>query len=194
MDPFVFDMRCTRDSALVENLEDYPEELDARLAEELKAHPSDWIEAIIDEIYSDNLIAIDIDRALFIDLLKVYCEVIRLCFESDINPEELAHPYHTDIINSLVAVLHSRRDEIQKQPEKYKTMPRTHRIEAVKLLLTHTGVAKNIDRTQIAAFVESVTGGNISVKPKDTEAYKTHSKEAEKRAKELLQRIGIEIK
>ena len=199
MDPFVGNMRYIRDSALVENLEDIPEESNdypedwESLAEELKAHPSDWTEAIIDEIFDDNLIVLDINRALFIDLLKVYCEVIRLCVESDMTPEEVAHPYHRDITNDLhkSLCLHNPKHE---QPEKYRTMPRTHRIEAVKLLLTHTGVSKNIDRTLIAAFVEAVTGGNISVKPKDTESYKTHSKEAEKSAKELLQRIGIEIK
>lgn len=120
-------------------------------------------------------------------------ELMEMCRNFGIQFSDVSN----DDLDDLLSNIHIQSIDlftIRKQPEKYQTIPRTHRIEAVKLLLKHMGIVKEIDRTQIAYFVEAVTGGNINVKPKNTESYKSHSKEAEASAKELLKGIGIEIK
>lgn len=120
-------------------------------------------------------------------------ELMEMCRNFGIQFSDVSNDDLEDLLSNI-HIQHIDLFTIRKQPEQYRTMPRTHRIEAVKLLLQHTGVAKNLDRTQIASFVEAVTGGNIGVKPKNTESYKTHSKDAEKSAKELLRTLGIEVK
>lgn len=64
--------------------------------------------------------------------------------------------------------------------KKYKTLPRTHRIAAVKELIRKSGLCRNVDDTKISAFVEAVTGGNVEAKPQDTVSYKVPTKEAQK--------------
>lgn len=76
--------------------------------------------------------------------------------------------------------------------KKYKTLPRTHRIAAVKELIRKSGLCRNVDDTKISAFVEAVTGGNVEAKPQDTVSYKVPTKEAQKIAIEWLKKIGIE--
>lgn len=76
--------------------------------------------------------------------------------------------------------------------KKYKTLPRTHRIAAVKELIRKSGLCRNVDDTKISAFVEAVTGGNIEAKAKNTQSYKTPTKDAQNAADELLKKIGIE--
>lgn len=76
--------------------------------------------------------------------------------------------------------------------KKYKTLPRTHRIAAVKELIRKSGLCRSVDDTRISAFVEAVTGGNIEARPQDTVSYKTPTKEAQKNATEWLKKIGIE--
>ncbi|WP_418975967.1 hypothetical protein [Alistipes putredinis] len=68
----------------------------------------------------------------------------------------------------------------------------TYRRAAVLMLIQKTGICKDVDRTQIAAFVEAVTGGNINVKPQDSVSYKTPTKKAEMEAAVWLKRINIE--
>lgn len=76
--------------------------------------------------------------------------------------------------------------------KKYKTLPRTHRIAAIKELIRKSGLCRNIDDTKISAFVEAVTGGNIEAQAKNTQSYKTPTKEAQNAAAEWLRKIGIE--
>lgn len=76
--------------------------------------------------------------------------------------------------------------------KKYKTLPRTHRIAAVKELIRKSGLCRNVDDTKISAFVEAVTGGNVEAKPQYTVSYKVPTKEAQKIAIEWLKKIGIE--
>lgn len=184
-DEFILRLRFTK--------EDY----EADYGKDYKEAPGEWVDYIGEEIYCDNIITHDIHNALFVDMLKFYCEVILLCFESKLDPVGLSPQPHKDIINDLAEFLRlgSRKEDNDDDGDdgKPQRLPRTHRIEAVKLLIQHTGVGKDLDRTQIASFVEAVTGGNISAKPKDTESYKSHSKDAEASAKKWLAKIGITV-
>lgn len=74
----------------------------------------------------------------------------------------------------------------------YKTLPRTHRIAAVKELIRKSGLCRNVDDTRISAFVEAVTGGNIEAKGENTQSYKTPTQNAKNAAVEWLKKIGIE--
>ena len=49
----------------------------------------------------------------------------------------------------------------------------------------------HMDKTNLAAFVEAVTGGNIECKPKDTVSYKEPEKTAKEAADEWLKKIGV---
>lgn len=83
-----------------------------------------------------------------------------------------------------------RRDKEKRQG--HKIYPATYRRAAVMALIDKSGLCKNIDRTKKAAFVEAVTGGNISVEPQNTLSYKAPERNAIKAAAELLKTIGIE--
>lgn len=74
----------------------------------------------------------------------------------------------------------------------YKTMKRTHRIAAVRMLIEKSKLCRNIDNTKIAEFTEAVTGGNIEIAGKDTMAYKSPTKDAQAAATKLLKNLGIE--
>lgn len=76
--------------------------------------------------------------------------------------------------------------------KKYKTLPRTYRIAAVKELIRKSGLCRDIDDTKISAFVEAVTGGNIEAKGENTQSYKTPTQNAKNAAAEWLRKIGIE--
>lgn len=93
----------------------------------------------------------------------------------------------------LPSVNWTRQIEYQiDNDKKYKTLPRTHRIAAIKELIRKSGLCRNIDDTKISAFVEAVTGGNIEAQAKNTQSYKTPTKEAQNAAAEWLRKIGIE--
>ncbi|MFR5442165.1 hypothetical protein [Alistipes sp.] len=51
-----------------------------------------------------------------------------------------------------------------------------------------------MDKTNLAAFVEAVTGGNIECKPKDTVSYKEPEKTAKEAADEWLKKNRGEMK
>ena len=114
--------------------------------------------------------------------------------------ERLSSIYNVDIasIRAKEEKMHKKwRIEAQKHEEfvkdkPYKTLPRTHRIAAVKELIRKSGLCRNIDDTKISAFVEAVTGGNIEAQAKNTQSYKTPTKEAQNAAAEWLKKIGIE--
>lgn len=72
-----------------------------------------------------------------------------------------------------------------------KTIPRTHRIAAVWGVINKLNLQAHMDKTNLAAFVEAVTGGNIECKPKDTVAYKEPEKTAKEAADEWLKKIGV---
>lgn len=151
----------------------------------------DIIDAECDFTTSKNIIrmfgVLKDDLSIFYYWVMVYCE------EWGYKIEDLLKPCDHDELLKLVYDYYEHREPPQQEErKKYTTLKPTHRRAAVKMLIEHTGVAKNIDKTQIAAFVEAVTGGNIEVKPKDTVAYKPMTKDAERAAKEWLKRIGIE--
>lgn len=111
--------------------------------------------------------------------------------------EYLASIYSVDLesIRTKVEKLQNKRGAEEKEhleTKTYKFMPRTHRIAAVKELIRKSGLCRSVDNTQISAFVEAVTGGNIEARPQDTVSYKTPTKEAQKNAAEWLKKIGIE--
>ena len=81
-------------------------------------------------------------------------------------------------------------DELDKNC-KYKTLPRTHRIAAVWGVINKLNLQAHMDKTNLAAFVEAVTGGNIECKPKDTVSYKEPEKTAKEAADEWLKKIGV---
>lgn len=128
------------------------------------------------------------------DLDNFYYYVYHTCQEWGYNIEQLLE--YCDITGELRPLVyeyfeHRTAQQLQEERGKYKTLARTHRIAAVKMLLDHTGVSNGIDKTKIAAFVEAVTGGNIEAKPQDTISYKKPTKDAKAAAEEWLQEIGI---
>ena len=163
-------------------------------ADECKEFSCEWVFYIENEIFDNDITAHDIADALFIDLLKIYCEVITLCKESNIDIGALARPFDRDIINDLVAFLMDgeRREADESDNGKFKRVPHIDRIVAVKLLLEKAGV-KGIDRTRLASFVEAVTGGNPATAPKNSYAYRNYNTKNESKAIELLRTIGIEV-
>ena len=165
------------------------------LPEEWEALSEEWVECLADKICSDDIITFRVEDALFVDLLKVYCEVINLCIESDIDPARLAPEYYCDTISDLTKFLRDshRHQEDDDDNGKYKKVDRIDRIVAVKFLLEKAGV-KGIDRTRLASFVEAVTGGNPATAPKDSYAYKYYNTKDTSGGIELLRKIGIEVK
>lgn len=170
----------------------YPEDLKFAFAEKIPL-PEEWVEYLADEIYSDDIITFRVVDALFVDLLKVYCEVINLCIDSDIDPARLTPEYYRDTISDLTKFLRGshRRKEDNDDDGKFKRVYRIDRIVAVKLLLEKAGVT-GIDRTRLASFVEAVTGGNPATAPKDTYAYRNYNTKDTAGGIELLRKIGIE--
>lgn len=132
--------------------------------------------------------AYDVDglkSAVYWDLRTFYSSVNDLSTEVGLNIEQLCGfiiPYESLAIDNM---------ELEFR-QKYKTLPRTHRIAAVKELIRKSGLCRNIDDTKISAFVEAVTGGNIEAKGGNTISYKTPTKEAQTAAAEWLKKIGIE--
>lgn len=81
--------------------------------------------------------------------------------------------------------------EVNPNEKTYKRLERTHAIATVDILLQKLKVYSNTDKTKIAEFLEAVTGGNVSVKGKDTTSYKPSSKLAIEAAEKLLEKINL---
>lgn len=199
MDIFIAMMRVAKTdyieyTPLPEEWEALPESLKSAIAERTPL-PEEWVECLADKICSDDIITFRVEDALFVDLLKVYCEVINLCIESDINPAKLAPECYRDTISDLTEFLRDshRRKEDDNDNGKFKKADRIDCIVAVKFLLEKAGV-KGIDRTRLASFVEAVTGGNIATAPKNTYTYKYYNTKDTSGGIELLRTIGIEVK
>ena len=174
-----------------DNFIEYLEFVAEEHKEECNECSCEWVYYLADEIYFDDVITHEIDNALFVDLLKFYCEVIWLCFESELDPVRLSS-LHKDIINDLAEFLRLGDKECDES-DKIKRVPRIDRIVAVKLLLEKAGV-RGIDRTRLASFVEAVTGGNSATAPKDTYTYRYYNAKDTSGGIELLRTIGIEVK
>lgn len=135
-----------------------------------------------------------LEEVVLYDLFKFYTELFSLCFESNIDPTELcpqiAIEGFDEIIKKVIGITRVF-ERPNTQVPKYKQLGRTHRIAILKMLLKHMNVSKDIDKTNIAAFIEAVTGGNIEVKPKDSVSYKEPTKQAKEVAAGWLAKIGI---
>ncbi|MBR3703068.1 MAG: hypothetical protein IKM12_05930 [Alistipes sp.] len=153
----------------------------------------DFVDAECDYATSKDIIrtfnVLKDDIYQFYYWVRVYCE------EWGYNVDDLLKPCDSDGLLKLVYNYYEHREPLQREEkEKYVTLKPTHRRAVVKMLLTSTGVAKNIDKTKIAAFVEAVTGGNIEAEPKDSMSYKEPTKPAKEEAKKWLSSIGINVK
>lgn len=99
-----------------------------------------------------------------------------------------------DLVMKISDYTSSNVNQVVVNRSQYTQMPRTYRVAALWALIEYTKCCPNIDRVRVAEFIEAVTGGNISVKPKDTVAYKQPERTARKEAANWLSKIGIDTK
>lgn len=126
---------------------------------------------------------------IFFELTCFYSSLYVLGTELGHNIQEYCKSTFPELITEECII---RDYFIPMENKPYPTLPRTHRIAAVKELIRKSGLCRNIDDTRISAFVEAVTGGNIEAKGGNTISYKTPTKEAQNAAVEWLKKIGIE--
>lgn len=156
----------------------------------------DWIstsyapEGASEEIY----IFRDISRTIVLFLTDLYritiaykLDVTEICKCNGLEPSKLLQCLSYSHIETLGGELPSISTN-----EKYKAIPRTHRIAAAWALIDKLGLRKTVDKTKLACFIEAITGGNVEAKGKDTVSYKEPTTEAKAAAVELLKKNGIE--
>lgn len=132
--------------------------------------------------------------AVLFDIEEFYGQLYSLCQDCGYEMSDLMKGESNEDTSSMYEYFEYIEEAQRKEDtKKYKSLPRTHRIAALRMLLDYMGVSKSIDKTKIAVFVEAITGGNIEVKGKDSASYKNLTKEAKAVAKKYLSEIGINI-
>lgn len=150
-----------------------------------------------DEYRYPNVLSFDmnsyegIKTNIFLELSSFYGCLYILSTELGRNIQEYCESKLPELITDD-CIIENRSIYMGMENKPYKTLPRTHRVAAVKELIRKSGLCRNVDDTKISAFVEAVTGGNIEAKAKNTQSYKTPTKDAQNAADELLKKIGIE--
>ncbi len=158
-----------------------------------------WFDDWISSRYAHEGVAVsisvfrDISRMIILFLADLYriaiafrLNIDEVCKYSGLEPSKLLQCLSYSHIETLGGELPSISTN-----EKYKTIPRTHRIAAAWALIDKLGLRKTVDKTKLACFIEAITGGNVEAKGKDTVSYKEPTAEAKEAAAELLKKIRI---